>query len=177
MHNLRQMDPPTRGWLVNTARKNHWRVCRWIDLDDLIQDGAMHYYRLVERYPDVTERRHMMALFKRTYTNYLNDLARKRTGEFLFQDVYSSLSEQQIIDNLSRPVLNEGPERLRLAEAPQLILLIIKKFMSESIPRSDRDYRVVDGVRETTNQWLCRIAGEVKDIAIREQLLAYCKGE
>jgi hypothetical protein len=39
-----------RGFIVNTAKENYWRVAAWYDLEDLIQDGYMCYYKCRQRY-------------------------------------------------------------------------------------------------------------------------------
>lgn len=79
------MDQGARAWLARTARKNYWRVSDWYDLDDLIQDGYWHWYRIINKYPYITKprmtrnaRRIIMGLFQRTYTNHLHDLAKRR---------------------------------------------------------------------------------------------------
>ena len=78
---LQTLDQPGRLWLIKVARENYWRVCSHIDLDDLIQDGYLHYQRVVTKYPQVDSRPHLMRLFQRTYLNHLHNLAKRRTRE------------------------------------------------------------------------------------------------
>jgi hypothetical protein len=81
------MDRSMSGWIVNEARRNYWRVARWYDLADLVQDGYLAYAKCKARYghlfnnpPTKDERKWFMALVQRTYHNHIYDLAMERTN-------------------------------------------------------------------------------------------------
>lgn len=81
------LDAGMRGFILNFARSNHWRVASWIELDDLIQEGWVCYYKCRRRYaaldkpdPDRDNRRHMMALVKTSFRRRLDTLASQRTA-------------------------------------------------------------------------------------------------
>jgi hypothetical protein len=81
------MDEGLERWLFATANRNYWRVAKWYDLDDLIQDGYLCYHKCLKKYgqlrrkkrPQKDDRRNFMALVKRTYENHIHDLASRRT--------------------------------------------------------------------------------------------------
>src|ERR1700730_17047043 len=80
------MDRSMSGWIVYTARQNYWRVMRWYDLSDLIQDGYLAFAKCKARYghlfsnpPTHDERKWFMALVKTTYSNHIYDLAMAKT--------------------------------------------------------------------------------------------------
>lgn len=83
------LDEGMKRWIIATARKHHWRVASWYDLDDLIQDGYLAYHKCAYRYarlvrkrnPKKEDRRNFMALVMRTYENHIHDLASKRTAQ------------------------------------------------------------------------------------------------
>jgi DNA-directed RNA polymerase specialized sigma24 family protein len=80
------MDRSMSGWIVNEARRNYWRVARWYDLADLVQDGYLSYAKCKARYghlfnnpPTKGERKWFMALVQRTFHNHIYDLAMEKT--------------------------------------------------------------------------------------------------
>lgn len=165
------MDDGARYWMVKTAKANYWRVASWYELDDLIQDGMLCWWRIVDRYETkagrVRARRHLMRLFQRTYTNHIHDLAKARTHyEF----------EQKISDVLSAPIESEARlwhvvdndggdlmafERL-IAEAPRQLRALIGQLLSDGeSPTLQASYRVRrDGTRETLGERFARMVGD-----------------
>lgn len=139
-----------KGWIVNTARRNLWRVYGWYDLDDLIQDGFICYCMCLERYSHVKEKRHLMALVKVTYINHIHRLARKkRKRPEILVPADSPVFDGLVPEDASFiTLLGQLPEELR-----QLIDILLKDACK--LPRLVG----VDGVRETTNQYLCRLVG------------------
>lgn len=159
-------DAGVRGWIYNTARKNYWRVPPWYDLDDLVQDGYWHYARIVTRYSDVKSRAHMMALFKRTYLNHINDLSKKATkypqinaGD-LVERSPGLFSENAFWDCIMWDEGNMDWAGLA-AMAPEPIRDVFRLLSSDDgIRRLRSHYRIRrDGTRETFNERLCRLIG------------------
>lgn len=158
------MDAGARGWTVKTARRNYWRVARWYDLDDLIQDGFMQYYRIAGKYSHVTERRHLMAIFKLTYMSWITDLANKRTREP--EEITSCVlmpgaaDDTPLWDKLVTGEPEQASLRLVLAEAPAPVRAVLSILATEEgRARLRSPYRIRRVGRETLNERLCRIAG------------------
>ena len=89
------LDAGMKGWIVNTARKEYWRVQQLEDLDDLIQDAYVCYYKCRNRYvgtrtkgrtylppknPTKDHLRHFQSLVKTTFSNHISTLAAKHKG-------------------------------------------------------------------------------------------------
>lgn len=166
------MDDGARGWLIKTANANFWRVSKWYELDDLIQDGYLCYYKVKSKYPTATDAPHQMALFKVTYINFIHDLATSRTRavvEVLDTDLGGQGDdgpEGSILANTIECPLGGLAEFAAFAsKAPQRVREVLKLFASnDGFPalRSAYRHRRVAGshlVRETTNERLCRILG------------------
>jgi len=89
------LDEGMKRWIYATARQNHWRVARWYDLEDLIQDGFLAYQKCYVKYarlvrkrkPTKEDRRNFMALVQTTYLNYIHDLAKKRGSLHKVQEI------------------------------------------------------------------------------------------
>lgn len=144
-----RLDAGLRGWIVNYARKNYWRVPNYYSLDDLIQEGYVCYAKCNLRYRHVREQRHFMALVKRTFANHIHDLAAERTAkppEILAEPDSPSLIQVEYSDALIYTLLNQLP-----AELKRLIHVLLTD--SRNIPM----LRFEDGTRETRNEYLCRL--------------------
>lgn len=166
------MDDGARGWLVKTATKNFWRVARWYDLDDLIQDGFVCYYKVMLKYPTAIDAPHRMALFKRTYTNYIHDLSTSRTksvAEFLASDLTPQDAEggersEMIAASIPCPHSDMVSVGAILATAPERVRRVLALFADDEdrvALRSAYRLRRIGKrlVRETLNERLCRILG------------------
>jgi hypothetical protein len=148
------MDVGARRWLFKHARENHWRVARWVEFEDLVQDGLVCWYRVIRRYERVPKgsSRHRMALFMRTFRNHIHDLSKQR----------SRLVEVHI-DDLPPHVADLAAHDMQqvYGGAPPLVKLGLTILMAPAHARSLRaHYRFrADMTRETPNDRLCRLAG------------------
>ena len=153
-HFPKKMDHGARVWLAKTARANYWRMASWYELEDLLQDGAMHYQRIVNRYPDITSRAHLMRLFQITFLNHLHDLAKKRTGEADVLATYERERQENIEPDASSFLA-------AVAKAPPAVRAFLKNLAKDAgakILRQPPRVRM-SGQEETLNERLCRIAG------------------
>lgn len=161
----REMDQPAKRWVVRTAHRNAWRVLSWYDLDDLIADGALCWQIVCTKYPKITERRHLMALFQRTYTNHIHKLANKRTR----QSVETTTDDLPDVEMC--PESDDTDLRRFAGEqdgATRLLLLTLIDH-PELLLRPHR--RRLGGRRETTNQFLCSlIKVDPKEFNMAERL-------
>lgn len=169
-----RMDRGARMWLYQTARKNFWRVSRWYDLDDLIQDGFIHYWRVTRKYPEA-ERPQIMSLFKTTYTNHIHDLAkvRSRLDEALVLDIPSagnrsedgySSTEAEAFDAFSNDGGADAEAAVLIANAPPAVKAVLAVLATQAGRRKlQRPYRFLKGTpsfaRETNNQRWSRLTG------------------
>lgn len=147
-----EMDQGARLWLIKHARTNLWRVPHWYDLDSLIQDGYMTYYRVVQRYIHVKKRSHMMALFKACFTNHVHDLSKQK----------SRFNETELTEELTVGMIESSCEGISnlIMSAPVPVQGLIRALMTDKGQKKLRKpYLVGKRGRETTNVRWCRIAG------------------
>jgi hypothetical protein len=166
-----EMDASAIRWLWKTARKNYWRVSHWYDLDDLVQDGYLHYARLCNKYPDIEIRAHIMGLFKRIYLNHIHDLSKRRTRGPV-EVLECDLLTRQTDSNDESPLLWESLCAVDseqdffdlIASAPTPVQQILNLFTTEASCKLLRaPYRWRHGTRETFNERLCRMLGYSPD--------------
>ena len=145
-----RLDAGIRGWLVNTAKKNYWRVPSWYDLDDLIQDGYICYSICNRKYGHDLQPSHFMALVKVSYINHIHDLANSKTR-----------NSPELIVPMDSPVFSRAePEEATFFtllkqlpnELQELLFILLNDAKSIPMLRNGRE-------RESTNAYLCRLIG------------------
>jgi len=156
---MQNMDTGAKGWLLRTAHKHYWRVASWMEFEDLIQDGYLHYARIANKYREVKDPPQIMALFKRTYINHLHDISKKRTKQ-IDVAISSIVSDEHVTDFFERNG-GEDDDFSNLLLAPELVkatLFALSRPSAIKVLRS-RYRKYADGTRETTNERLCRLVG------------------
>lgn len=164
-----EIDDGARAWMINYARQNYWRVAHWLSLEDLVSDGFLTWYRIVSgektagprqagetvsamvAYQWITDRPHIMSLFKSAYINHITDLANGRTARSPF--------EFPIEDYMDAP--DDATPLIIPAAAPIEIRRVFEVLNTEEGQiEMQKDYPVrANGTRETTNERLQRLTG------------------
>jgi hypothetical protein len=166
------MDQGVRGYIVNTARRNFWRVSEFYEFEDLLQDGAMVWSRVCNRYENVRDIKQRMALFKVAYANHIHDLSRKKSQLNLVREA-DLAAPLDFLRDCEDP--EQDPDLVMLIkQLPPKIARILQRLYAEG---REHPYRVRLEGRETTNARLCRLAGLDPDLRhIREAVQAYFDG-
>ena len=152
------MDEGARNWLYRYAKKNYWRVAAWIEFDDLIQDGYTAYYEVLMRYPQATERAHIMRLFQLVFRSTIEDRVRANTKQV--DDARSDIVE--IFEGDAVVIPDMSNLHALIIKAPQAIkdalsLLLDEKMRDELVKPFTKDD---SGRRETLNSRWCRLLGK-----------------
>ena len=152
------MDDGARNYLFAYARKNHWRVSAWIDLDDLIQEGYFAYYDTLRRYPSATEPQHIMSLFKLVLRSNIEDIVRKNTKQV--DDARSDIVDVFDGDAILTPDFSNL--HALLIKAPQIIKEALALLANEqTCSELQKPFeRYENGRRETLNERFCRLLGK-----------------
>lgn len=175
MRSKTNMDQGARGWVIKTVQENFWRVADYYEFDDLVQDSWVVWNRIVTRYPDVTDIKQRMALFKRAFHNHIHDVSKKRTKHLSRYTVEADVGVS--LDFLRDvPDANQDPDLvLMIKQLPPKILRMLERLYAEG---REHPHRLrIDGTRETTNERLCRLAGlDASKRNVRAAVLAYARG-
>lgn len=176
------MDDGAKGWLYKTARKNYWRVAQFYEFDDLVQDGFYWYYFVRQRYPQATERKHIMALFQRCFTNHIHDLAKGTKcyglgvsgAQKAIPVSWLSPGNTEAAEGVYASAPCPDAELLRfVVEAPAHVRACLKALLAAPeklrAPLRKRLY----AADESFNEQLCNIAGLPYHPTLMDDLLAY----
>lgn len=188
------LDAGLRGWIKNTARREHWRVASWYSVEDLEQDGYLCYSKCWAKYrkevhgkpsnyfdvpnPTKTQRRWFMMLVQRAFYNHIMTLHRR--AALTSEDALSQVSDPtdsvaQAFERIAPPVAEEASLFLALAKAPTELLEVLEKLVLDGCDGGAYLRRRVlnpngkpgkQTVRETSVQYWERVTG-VPDLTER----------
>jgi len=158
------LDRSAKLWIAKIARAQMWRVLTpSYDLDDLIQDGYMKWYHVVDKYPDVNNRRHIMGLFQVAFLNHIQMKATQRTKQASLNLTFDEITMSEIMRDEELATM-----QVLCAQAPEQIQKVLKLLSSEngckklrSLHRRHSKSRKNPNhtIRETFNEKLCRLCG------------------
>lgn len=168
------LDAGLRGWIVTTAKKEAWKVAEWYSFEDLVGDGYLCYYKcrvaylekIKKKEPSFNgQKRWLMALVKRAYFNHISTLASKRMA--VHERAVSQYvkveggSTDAVWDAVSPSQPEEASFMSLLASAPAEIKQLIQLLAQDGADffKFERRRAGRFKVRETNNEFFCRIIG------------------
>lgn len=146
-----KLDKGMRGWIVNFAVKNHWRVAAWMDVEDLVQEGYLCYAKCLDRYGTDLVQRHFMALVQQSFQNRVHNLAAKRTRTI--DAPVASYDAGDVSEVCEGVEPEEGTLATLVRSLPRELSELLQTLLGDARELAEQL------PRETTNAWLCRIAG------------------
>lgn len=159
-------DTPLEGYVKNYLKKHHWKIARILDFDDAVQEAAELHYRLLFRLhrsnSTIENDKHMMSLFKTSWSRHFITLSNKATEvateiainrfENEEEDATLDIDELGVAGDLN----NDGYLWTLVEEAPKEVKQVLNLLLNPS-PALEKAYGSKRG--RTTNQWLCALLG------------------
>jgi hypothetical protein len=176
------LDEGLKRWIINKARKEHWRISSWYDLADLIQDGYLCYAKCRRRYtflttknhPGPDDKRRFMALLKAAFTNHIHTLSNKRCPELSEAWLVHSDGAPMTLEECA-PVEEAGAElAAQVAALPEHLLALIAHLSSldDGMYKRER-HSGRHKLRETTEENVRRMLGLPESSGIFAELTAH----
>lgn len=148
----------TRRWITSTAKGNFWRIASYYDLEDLIQDGYMVYFKIIKLYPNAQPAQ-TLRLFQRSYINHIHNLA-KRAHKI----------DVTLLEETNSPRCEYSDLVRTIREAPE----IVRKVLISLACKPYREHRIrADKTRQTTNELLCQLSGISPIVDARSAVVNY----
>jgi DNA-directed RNA polymerase specialized sigma24 family protein len=170
------MDKSAQRWMFKYAHKNYWRVASWYELDDLVQEGYMCWWRVIRHYPDATDVPHVMRLFQRTFSNRIHDLSKKRTAQLDLPIADCVSSEEAEATFIERNDVSVS-DLHGLAHAATTVRNAICALVEQADKLRAPTRRYSDGKRQTTNEKLCSLTGCDPSMIDLVAEIKHCLGE
>lgn len=169
-----------QAWAFNYSRQNLWRVRPDLDMDDLMAEAALAFWRCVKAYILVEENKqakntkHFASLFHTAFANRVHRLAFKRSHRVM--TLSSNNAEGEDLSDL-RPTpadFADAEINLMLADAPAPVkklvnLLVLHGESEQALIRLEHlagkisvagGHLNVPDKKESQNERLCRLVDE-----------------
>lgn len=127
---------PIAGFVKNYLRKHFWRVDRFREMDDVIQDSYELFLILKNRYQDkVDNPAWFMALYRVSFVNFITNMSYKnsRSHAEVYQGSLSlNLEDVEVIDffSIMGDLENNGYSRVLLRQAPSEVKSVINLMLN-----------------------------------------------
>lgn len=129
---LPEFKGPIEGWTVNMLTKQVWRVSRTHSFEEVMQEAYIVFMRCAARYPIVDTPQHFMSLYKRAWTNELNDLSIKASRAAML--VSENHADPEADEAWSSDAIGEhenlGQLSTMIRQAPREVLMVINLFLN-----------------------------------------------
>lgn len=167
------LDAGMHAFIINTAKREYWRVANWCDLDDLIQEGYLCYAKCRAKYRKLSAKNHplqgdrkwMMSLVKTTFIRhiYFNLAGKMMHGHerAMSQLVSEDMTIEDAWDRVLPPQPDEMTAILRFTSLPSELKDLISILANDTKDqlRMLRRGPTKRSSRETSNEFYCRLLG------------------
>lgn len=122
---------PIKGWGVNFCKKNYWRVKVTMPWEDLLQELAVAFLRVKQKYPETESPQHFMSLFQRSWINKFNDFSIEDTHVrkiFVDRFIHDGIddTEPDTIGELD----HDGELSIKLKQAPREVMMVLNLILN-----------------------------------------------
>ena len=164
--------PEIAGWTVTFIKENNWRCSDIVNsFEDLLQEAYIVFLRIKTTYPLVNTPKQFMALYKKSFTNYVIDLSR-----------YKQRKEAVHVTDLPCDAIELGSGRIGEIENSGYVMSLLERSSEELktlllvyndeaklVKLREKYLRTSRKPRPNLNRRLCSLAGiEPKKDYIKE---------
>lgn len=121
---------PIEGYVVNSLKREIWRIKRTHDHDDAMSEAYLVFLRCAGKYPIVDTPQHFMALFKSAWACQLIDLSKKATKANALIPESNLESDEGLQHEPVGELENAGHLLVMLRQAPREVLMVLNLFLN-----------------------------------------------
>lgn len=168
-----------KPYVLNYLRKNYWRVERLMSFEDAVGEAQLQFWRTIDRLTKrgcvIENEKHLMSLFKTSWSRHFTTLSNKNSHEVVvcdMKDVEFSFIEETVVGDRD----NDGYIQCLFASAPseirQVVLLMLKlptETVDVIVSLVERD------LLDAANAMVCRLLGKSTQQQVLKNTLEYFK--
>lgn len=165
------------GWTVNFIESNIWRVERIVGFDDLLQEGVLLFLKCKKMYGHVTKPQHFMSLYQKSFRNRVHHLSNMQSEFVVYEENDDDPKRYSFSDVVVSPVDIEEAFKVVAIDAPRDVQKLITLAVSDAayLLRTPM-WTSETGRRETTDEYLCRLAGIKQGTPITQMIEEWVHG-
>jgi hypothetical protein len=119
---------PVEGWVVNHLTTNYWRVQATMSRVEVLQEANLIFLRTAQHYDgQITEAKHFMSLFQRSWLNHFTDLAKADSANR--QGISMTTSDGTQYDAMGETE-NMGYLKTLLRQAPREVSVVLNLLLN-----------------------------------------------
>lgn len=123
-----QFKGPIEGYVRNHLAQNYWRVESSMTRDEVMQEAHCVFLRLAKRYEGkVTEPRHFMSLFTRSWGNHFVDLSKVDSKH---RQGREPLPVEDVASGAVGALDNDGYLQVLVKQAPPNVRAVLSLFLT-----------------------------------------------
>jgi len=149
-----------RPYVINFLKKNYWKVTSYMDWEDAVAEAQLQFLRTISRLEKrgctIENEKHLMSLFKTSWSNHFITLANKATNE-RFVTTFDTEEQQQSTLSVVGELDNTGMLFTLMQKAPpevQQVLHIMLNAPDELVNLLRTSFHKD---RDLCNHTLCRL--------------------
>ncbi len=151
-------------YVRNFLKKNYWKVETLMPYEDALSEAKLQFIRTISRLEkrncEIKNEKHLMSLFKTSWSNHFITLANKATNERFVTTLSNSDNQDLLIDQVIGDMGNMGEIEILLQKAPSEIKQVISMLLNSPIEAIEviRDNFFTNKTK--SNQLLCKLLGK-----------------
>jgi len=111
-----------RPYVINHLKKHYWKLESYMDWEDALAEAQLQFIRTIRRLQNrqcqIENEKHLMSLFKTSWSNHFITLANKATKERFISTTENSEQQSVQLDSLIADLDNDGLVQQLLQKAP-----------------------------------------------------------
>lgn len=122
-----------RPYVINFLKKNYWKLDTYMDWDDAMAEAQLQFVRTIKRLQSrgcvIENEKHLMSLFKTSWSNHFITLSNKATKERIFA-IQDAATNQLMLNNLIGDLDNDGMLKMLLQQAPGEVKQVLRLLLT-----------------------------------------------
>lgn len=154
-------------YVHNFLKKNYWKVTTLLSYEDAVSEAKLQFVRTLNRLKKrncvIENEKHLMSLFKTSWSNHFITLANKATAERFITPSHSVEAHDVLTNQLFDDLDNMGELEVILQQAPSEIKQVLIMLMNSPA-------EIIEVIRtcfftnpSKSNTLLCRLLGKNPD--------------
>lgn len=147
--------------VINFLKKNYWKVKDLMDWDDAIGEAQLQFVRTIDRLEKrgcvIENEKHLMSLFKTSWSRHFITLANKATKERFVSTMQDGTAQELSILNMIGENDNTGLLEAQLAKAPTEVKQVLRLLVTAPDELVEELQKSFHQNRKACNQKLCKL--------------------
>ena len=154
-------------YVHNFLKKNYWKVETLFSYEETVSEAKLQFVRTLVRLKKrdcvIENEKHLMSLFKTSWSNHFITLSNKATHERFITTSFNAETHEIMQTQLSEDLDNFGELEIMLQQAPSEIKQVLTMLMNSPAEVIEVIRDCFFSIPSKSNTLLCRLLGKNPD--------------